>query len=219
MKRTALTAALAALLMSSGCLQKDTTSTVYLRDDGSFDWVVLERNVRSDEADAPARAREEADWIESVGRGEHGVAAGFRALGAENVDVRWLRASRPYAVMATGSFDSLTEVFERFLTRCAVPHEVGMAPEGDTMTWRLLIDTGPDGELLTGDQDGCDSGLDGLADALSATVVLESGRFTGATGFKLQAPDTAAYDEEAVRREAEASGIVELSLTWVASPR
>jgi hypothetical protein len=217
MKRTPLAFALAALLMASGCLQKDTISTIYLRDDGSFDWAVVERNVRSDEADPSARAREEADWIESIGRGEHGVAIGFRALGSEDVHVRWLRRSRPFAVAVDGRFDSLSAAFDRLLTRCGIPHDGGMAQDGDTTTWWLRVDTGPGGESLAGNQaDGCDDGLDGLADALSMSVVLESGTFTGATGFTIEGSDTAAYDEKAVQGAAEASGRFELSLSWTA---
>ena len=57
MKRTLTAFALAAALAATGCLQKATTSTIYLRTDGSLDWVVLERDVRSDESDAVKRDR------------------------------------------------------------------------------------------------------------------------------------------------------------------
>ena len=41
MKRLTLALAVTASLTAGACLQKDTTSTIYLRRDGSFDWVVL----------------------------------------------------------------------------------------------------------------------------------------------------------------------------------
>jgi hypothetical protein len=99
MKRAALVLAATAALTAAACLQKDTTSTIYLRQDGSFDWVVLERNVRSDESEAAARAREDAGYSEAVARGEHDVAAGFLVLGAEDVHVQPLRTTRPFATM------------------------------------------------------------------------------------------------------------------------
>jgi hypothetical protein len=217
MRRLALVLAAAVSLTAAACLQKDTTSTIYLRQDGSFDWLVLERNVRSDESEAAARAREEAAYSEAVARGEHGVATGFRALGADDVHAQPLRSTRPFATMIDGRFDSLSGVFDRLLTRCGIPHEVGISQDADATTWRLTMDVGPDGENLSGDHDeGCDAGLDGLADALNVRIMLESGRFTDATGFRIEGQDTAVFDEEAVRKASEPSGRIELSLRWTA---
>jgi hypothetical protein len=217
MRRTAIAVVLAASLAASACLQKDTTSTIYLRQDGSFDWIVLEQNVRSDDADAERRLAEETAYVDEVARGEHGVAEAFLALGADEVRIRWLRNARPYAVMVDARFDSLAGIFDRPLTKCGIPHEVDITQEGGVTTWRLWFDASPDGEGVERDQiEGCDDGLDGLADALAVTIVVESGRFTDATGFKLAGPDTAVYDEKGVADAAESSGRVELSLSWTA---
>ena len=113
MKRITLALAMAASLAATACLQKDTTSTIYLRQDGSLDWVVLEQNVRSDDADAATRAAEEAAYVDDVARGEHGVADAFLDLGAHDVSIRWLRDSRPYALMIDARFDSLAGLFDR----------------------------------------------------------------------------------------------------------
>jgi hypothetical protein len=217
MKRISLALALAASLAATACLQKDTTSTIYLRQDGSFDWVVLERNVRSDETDAAKRITEESAYVDEVTRGEHGVAKGFLALGAADVRIRWLRGTRPYAVMVDARFDSLTDTFERLLTKCRIPHEVGTSQDGGVTTWRLWIDVGLDGGgVESNDAEGCDDGLGGLTDALEVTMVLESGTFTNATGFTLEGADAAVIDEAGVENAVKTSGRIELSLSWTA---
>lgn len=217
MKRMTLALTLAASLAATACLQKDTTSTIYLRQDGSLDWVVLERNVRSDEADPAARVSEESTYVEAARRGEHGVAEGLLALGAEGVRVRWLRGRRPYAVMVAARFKSLTDMFEKPLSACGIPHDISMTRDGAVTTWRLQVDAGPDGEGIEGLEDerpGCDDGLDGLTDALDVTIMLESGTFTTATGFKLNGGDTAVIDQEGVENAFKTSGQIELSLSW-----
>jgi len=217
MKRITLALVMAASIAPTACLQKDTTSTIYLRQDGSLDWVVIEQNVRSDETDAAKRIAEETAYLDAVASGEQGVAETFLALGADDVRIRWLRSERPYAVMVDARFDSLAGVFDRWLTRCRVPHETGMTQDGGVTTWRLWIDVGPDGEGIEGDHgDGCDDGLDGLMDALDMRIMLESGTFTSATGFKLEGTDTAVIDQEGVEHAYKTTGRIELSLSWTA---
>ncbi|NJD10715.1 MAG: hypothetical protein FIB01_09885, partial [Gemmatimonadetes bacterium] len=105
MKPVTLAILVAAALQSTACLQKDTTSTIHLRQDGSFDWVVLQQNVRSDESDEAARLTEERAYVDDLNGGEHNAGAGLLALGANDVRVRWLRDRRPYAVMGDARFD------------------------------------------------------------------------------------------------------------------
>jgi hypothetical protein len=215
MKRMTLALAMTASLAATACLQKDTTSTIYLRQDGSFDWVVLEQNVRSDDPDGSKRIAEEAAYAESVSNGEHAVAEGFRAIGANMIQLRWVRSTRPYAVMVDARFDSLAGIFERLLARCGIPHEVALTRDGGVTTWRLRIDAGPEGRNLDDNvDDGCDEGLGGLIDALDVTIVLESGAFTTATGFTLKSADSAVIDEEALENAVKTNGQIELSLSW-----
>lgn len=215
MTRTTVLIALWAALAATGCLQKDTTSTIYLRPDGSFDWVVLEQNVRSDETDPAKRNAEEHAYTDAVARDQHAVAEGFRALGAQNVRTRVVRGTRPYAVVVDARFDSLTSIFESMLAGCDVPHEIGMTTQGGITTWRLWADVGPEGEKLQGQED-CGAAFGGLDDALDFTVVLESGTFTGATGFKLDGTDKATVDDDATASEAlkKNNGQVVFSLSW-----
>jgi hypothetical protein len=215
MKRTTLAIAIAAALLSAACLQKDTTSTIYLRQDGSFDWVILEQNVRSDERDDSARLAEETRYQDGFARGDSGMVNSLLALGAKDVRVRWLRSTRPYAVMVDARFDNLAGVFDRPLAPCEVPYESAITETEGVTTWRLRIDAGPEGSRL--DQGGgeeCGNSLDGLTDALALTIVLESGTFTAATGFTITGTDTAAVDEKTLEERVKTTGIVELSLSW-----
>ena len=217
MKRMALALALFAAFMSTGCLQKDTTSTVYLRQDGSLDWFVSERNVRSDEADAAKRAREETVYLDAIGRDEHDVAKWFRRLGGANVRTRLLRDTRPYTVVVDAQFNSLSDLVGRPLTACGVPHHVDLTKDGGVTTWRLWADVGEDGgNVSQTESDDCGTDVDGLADALPFTIVLESGQFTHAEGFTLEGSDTARIDEAATNPDAlkQNRGQVVFSLSW-----
>jgi hypothetical protein len=215
MKRTTLAIAAAAALLTAACLQKDTASTIYLRQDGSFDWVILEQNVRSDERDDSARLAEEARYLDGVSRGDSGMVDSLLDLGATDVRVRWLRSRRPYAVMTDARFDNLAAVFDRALAPCGVHYESAITETEGVTTWRLHIDVGPEGSRLV--QDGgeeCGDSLDGLTDALGLTIVLECGTFTAATGFTIKGTDTAALDETTIEERVKTTGIVELSLSW-----
>jgi hypothetical protein len=215
MSRTTFALVIAASLIATACLEKDTTSTIYLREDGSFDWVILEQNVRSDEGDDASRLAEEARYVDAVSRGETGIVNGLLALGAEDVHVQWLRSRRPYAVMVDARFGSLATVFDRVLAPCGLPYESALTEVGGVKTWTLHADVGIDGERLDhATAERCADGLDGLTEALGFTIVLESGAFTAATGFVLKGADTVAIDEAAIDERVKATGLVELSLSW-----
>jgi len=215
MTRTLTAIALAAALAASGCLQKETTSTMYLYPDGSLDWVVLERHVRSDESDAAKRAAEEFGYVDAVANDRHSVAQGLRALGGTGVRTRLLRDTRPFAVMVDARFDSLTTIFENALAGCGVAHEIRQTVEGDVTTWRLWVDFGVDFEHLEGQED-CGDSAGGLFDADDLTVLLESGTFTNAEGFVLSGGDTAKIDDKAFDGDAlkKTNGQLVLSLSW-----
>lgn len=216
MKHTALSIAIAAALLTAACLHKDTTSTIYLRPDGSFDWVILEQNVRSDERDESARLAEEAKYVDAVSGGELDTVDGLLALGAEDVQVRWLRRTRPYAVMIDARFGNLASVFDRMLAPCGIPYESRLIESDGIATWTLRADVGLDGDRLEqGAGEGCGDGIDGLDGALGELrIVLESGSFTAATGFIIEGTDTAAVDEKTMEENVKSTGLVELSLSW-----
>jgi hypothetical protein len=215
MTRALAIIALAAALATTGCLQKATTSTIYLQPDGSFEWVVLERDVRSDEADAAKRDAEEFAYVDAIGRDSHGVAESFRALGGRGVRTRLLRDTRPYAAMVDARFDSLSRMIDGQLAGCGITYESTLTVDGDIPTWRFWADVGVDGEKID-DTGQCGSGLDGLSDALEPTIILQRGSFTKAVGFTLKGTDTATLPDEEISSETLRSnnGLLTLSLSW-----
>lgn len=205
---------LLALLAGTACLQKDTTSTIYLRPDGSLDWVVLDRNVRSDATSEAERTQEEGQYRESAERGEHGAALAVRALGATRVRSLVIRATRPYAVVVEGTFDNLATLASGPLIACGVPHETAITRVDDVATWRLRADLSHNG----GDfgPAGCEKPFEGLLEALDVEILLESGRFTHAVGFTIERPDRAVPDQLAFEQAAleRNDGWLVLSLSW-----
>jgi hypothetical protein len=216
MKRTAFLLVLAATVAAAACLQKDTSSTIYLRRDGSFTWVIHEQNVRSDAADEASRAAEELGYADDISGGGESMVNGLLALGGEDVRVRWLRRTRPYAVMVDARFDNLALVFDRMLSPCRIPYGSTITESDGMATWTLWADVGIDGARLeAAGSSGCGDGLGGLDGALDGLrIVLESGTITDAKGFTLKGHDTATIDDEAVEASVNTAGIVELSLSW-----
>jgi hypothetical protein len=217
-RRFVIALVMAAAVSATGCLQKETRSTIYLRSDGSFDWVVVELHVRSDEAKAEARTAEELGYVDAVARDAHPVAESFRLLGSRDVRTQLLRDVRPYAVMVDARFDSLSRMADGQLAGCGVPYEVSQTVEGDVTTWRLWADIGADGDNLADNVD-CLAGFGGLIDADHLTIVLLDGTFTKAEGFALSGGDVATSNDAATSEEAlkTHNGQLVLSLSWKAA--
>jgi hypothetical protein len=210
-----------------GCLQSDTRSTIYLKQDGSIDWMVLESNVRSDESASAKRVGEEADYLNAVASDRHPAADSFRTLGALQVRTSLIRDVRPYATRVEGDFDSLTGVIHRGLAACGIPHEIHQTRDGATTTWALKVYVEPwlhDGvEPVPIDKDVCNAVGALLTGELR--VMLEAGHFTQWTGFKQVSPDMVAVDEDAVKNattdeavEANGGWLV-LSFGWTSDAR
>lgn len=216
MNRLTLALVIAASLAASACLEKDTASTIYLRQDGSFDWVILEQHVRSDGRDDASRLSEEAGYVDGLSRGDTDVVNSLLVLGAADVRVRWLRSRRPYTAMVDARFDSLASVFDRALAPCGIPYDSRITAGGGGVTWTLWADVGIDGARLSHEAlEACGEGLDGLDEVLDGLrVILESGTFAAATGFILDAGDTARIDDEGLQKAVETTGLIELSLSW-----
>jgi hypothetical protein len=191
---------------------------MYLREDGSLDWVVSEQNVYSDEADQTERAAEESCYVEAIARDEHPLATSFRGLGGTNVRTRVLRDTRPYHVMVDAQFSSLSDLVDRALT--GVPHHVELTTDDGVTTWRLWADVLEGGESSgsEGESDDCATG--GLSDALDAlSIRLVSGRFTNAVGFTIESADRVSIDKASLDdHEKKDPGHMGLSLSWTSRP-
>jgi hypothetical protein len=214
MKQLMIGVVVVAALATGACLQKDTSSTIYLDPSGSLEWMVLERDVQSDSDEPATRQAEEDEYLDALRRDEHPVATAFRALGGMHVTAGTLRASRPYAAVVQAEFSSLTALVAPLLDACQVPHGTDVRSDGAETTWTLWMDVGPDGDLDT--PEGCDTPFEGLLEAMDVTIALTSGHFTHAQGFTLGGNTRAKLDEDATKPDALArnGGRLVFSLRW-----
>jgi len=208
----------AAALVTAGCLQKDTTSTIYVGSDGRIEWVVFDRQVRSDESDPAKRGAEQQAFIDAVWSGQDNVTKGFKALGGTNVRTQVLRDTVPYEVVRSANFDNLGKLFARELSRCGVPHRSEYKTTGTVTTWTLAVQVEPEPPAVEGcDEDGP---LDWLSDAINhLEVVLESGAFVDAVGFTKVAADKMVYEDVSSETIKTNGGWVIVSLTWDTAAR
>jgi len=194
------------------CLQKDTTTTIYIRNDGSIEWAVLDQNVRSDEDDTGKRADEERTYIDAIWGGTDSLTKGFGALGATNIRSVVLRDRAPFATLRSADFEHLNQVWERALKSCQVPHRLQLKTDGVVTTWTMAIQVDPEPKS----SDDCDSEAIQamLSDSDHLRVMLESGKFLSATGFKITSSDTAELEEMDSDTIKKGNGVLTFSLTW-----
>ncbi len=212
MNTTVRTAALAGmLLLMPACLVKDTRHTLYLDPDGQLEWTALETDVHSDSSDPAVLAAEEEIYLTEVRSGESGIYQAFRSLGATQADCRVLRDRRPYAVWTEARFGALDAVGQAFLDRFLIPGQATLRTENGETRFELVCY--PE---AAGDAGESAKPLEALVEDLDHyRVVLTRGRFTGATGFRLEDNGRTAVPvapgEEAVR---EAGGVARFELRW-----
>lgn len=206
------TAALAGMLvLTPACLVKDTRHTLYLDPDGRLEWTALETDVHAEGGEPAALAAEEAGYLADVRSGESGIYRAFQSLGAVQADCRILRDRRPFAVWTEARFDSLGAVSQAFLDRFQVPGQATLRTENGETCFELVCY--PE---AVGDAGENAKPLEALVEDLDHyRIVLTRGRFTGATGFRLEEDGRAAVPvapgEAAVR---EAGGMARFELRW-----
>jgi len=176
---------LVAVVPLAACLQKETVTTIYIRNDGSIEWAVMDQDVHSDEEDAGKRAEEERTYIDSIQGGIDGLTKGFRALGGTNVRSLVVRDRAPFATLRSADFEHLNQVWERALKSCQLPHRLELTTDGVVTTWTMAIQ-----------------------------VDLESGKFLWATGFTMVGSDTAELEEVDSDTIEKNGGLLTFSLMW-----
>ena len=191
-------------VLSTGCLQKEVTHTVYISPQSAV-WSTIERNVRSDEQAATARAAEEHDYFLAASAGQHPVAQSLRALGAQAVTTTWLRRDRPYGVLTEGRFAELRALATAILREAQLHGDVTLIRDGMRTTFNIRVDVEP----ASG---AAGEGLDALlADLENYRFVLTEGRFVSAAGFTIES-DGAVARPEAIKLPEH--GTVTLRLVW-----
>lgn len=182
MRRGWMVLALMAALAAAGCLTGETRHTIVLETDGSVTWIVQEDGVRSTENDPAAREREEREFLRQAGAGEQPVAAGLDSLGARSLEVEVLRAERPFSVRTRARFRSLERLATRWLEALQMPGEIRVDEDEGTAGFRLTVTA--EGEVA-GESDEVDRVAPLLTDADDYRLVLGSGRFVEAVGFRI----------------------------------
>ncbi len=210
LKKTLIPLLTTASLVLTGCLEKETTHTLYLDADGSLTWQILERDIRSDCDDPAERAAEEREYVELFSLGRHGVAEGLRVLGPDSLDAVMLREKRPYTTMTTARFTAVDALARELLYRLALSGTVQYETLGEERRLTVRIDAEEDDGEAPGDED-----VDALFwEADSYQLFLTDGVFTEAVGFELGDDGRSAVLAEVDEEELERSGVLVLRLVW-----
>jgi hypothetical protein len=211
LKRLRISVVIGVLVLVGGCIQKETSHTVYLSPDGAVSWVVSEVNVKSDQAEPGKRLAEEEDYIGPALLGSHGVARGLRALGPiGTVRTTVVRDRRPFHLVTQADFTAIDRLLSRFFREMGVRSTAAMLRDADRTTLRVRLDFAiPPGER--------DTAVSELFDQIEhLRFVLTEGRFNTADG--LDVADGAAtlspeWLDQAERARQE-KRVIEFVLTW-----
>ncbi|HKW02995.1 MAG TPA: hypothetical protein VJN96_24430 [Vicinamibacterales bacterium] len=213
-----LPALVATLLVTTGCLIKDTTETWYLGPAGSVTWVVTESDVRSDAQAAVDRQNEETTFRLAVERQDHPVARAFKALGFTDVRTAVLRRDAPFAVRTEARGLPIGELGLRILQRSGLMGNSTLARDGNTWVWNFTA-RDPHAPDVTAAVDEDVAAL--VNDLGQLKVVLIDGRFENASGFELSADRRVATIKDLDGRDVAPGGddsVISLRLTWVGAP-
>jgi hypothetical protein len=207
---------LAAAASAAGCLQKETTHTIYISPDGRATWMTVERDVHSDEKDAGRRVSEEQQYIVAAETGQHGVGLGLAALDPARLQTRIVRAARPFLVVTVAEFDSLEFLARRIVTRLELPADVVLHRDGQVTTLLVRIDAAS-AEREEAREGEADNPVNNLLEELDGyRFTLTEGRFVAAKGFDLRNGGSVAVPVETPWDAIVANGgILELSLSWI----
>ena len=201
-------------LTTTGCLQKETTHTLYLQD-AAVTWVASEANVYSDEQDPGKRASEEQGFIGPALLGSHRAALGLQALGPDTlVRTTVVREERPFHVITEAKFARIDTTLERLLVGSGVPARVTLSTEAERSTLRIHFDF----SRTSVERDTPAAAL--LEDIEHFVFVLQEGSFIGGGGFELPDRTRARLAKEtfdAIDQAMAARRTLDLTLAWNAA--
>jgi hypothetical protein len=173
-------AALAAIAVASGCLQKDVSQTWYLEGaTGTVTWSLLEDHVRSDARGARDRDDEERTYLLAVQRDDHTAARAFRQLGFLSPRTRILRDSVPFTVLTDAGSARIDVLGERIILHGGLAGTSVLTSHEGVQEWTMTIrdPQANGGPAVSDDIADLMGGLEQLV------VVLSTGVFGEAEGF------------------------------------
>jgi hypothetical protein len=198
--------------LTTGCLQKETTHTLYLTPDGSVEWMTAEANVRSDEAEVGKRLIEEQGYIGAALLGTHGVARGLEALDPQMpVRTTIVRDERPFVIVTSARFASIDRVLTRVFTEMGIRSSASVARLVNGTTLRVRLDFS---QSLEEDETPVSQLTDNVE---HLRIVLTEGHFGAVTGFDVTDRMSATLSNEWLERAEkayEAKGAIEFALSW-----
>jgi len=210
-----LSAVVGALMLTTGCLLKDTTETWYLGAAGVVTWVVSESDVRSDAQAAVDRQNDETTYRLAVERQDHPVARGLRRLGLTDIRTVVLRRDAPFTVRTEARGVAIGELGLRILQQAGLAGNSTLVRDENTWVWTFTARDPRAPEVTT----PVDEDVEALIDDLSQLkIVMIAGRFEAASGFELSADRRVATLKDPNGRDDahDADGTaITLRLSWV----
>jgi hypothetical protein len=198
-------------LMTAGCLQKETTHTLYISPDSEVAWVAIEGDVRSDATDALERFGEEGDYLAAVAGGRHPVARALGLLAPGGVvRTQLLREERPFRVQTDAGVGPIDRVMQRLFAASGVSAAAGLTTDAGAVTLAVQFDF----SIPVADTNHPVSVL--LEDLGSFKLVLTDGRFVAANGWDIR-NDVALLSKEWLERVEHAHRAgdrIDLTLSW-----
>ena len=212
LKRLIIGALVAASSLSAGCLQKETSHTLYLAPDGSVEWIASEANVHSDEAEVGKRLIEEQGYIGTALLGTHGIGRGLAALDPQApVRTTVVRDERPFLVLTSARFASIDRVLTQLFAEMGIRTSASILRGVDENTLRVRLN-------FSRPLDEHETAVSELADNIEhLRIVLTEGRFGAVTGFDVTDGMSATLSNEWLDRAEkayEAKGAIEFALSW-----
>lgn len=164
----------------AGCIVGESSHRIYVQPDGAVQWVVLERELRSNADTAEKRAAEEAQLVDRVLMDDHPVRSAFELLGAQDCRSELLRDRRPYAVWTEARFRSVEELVHELLYLLGVRGEVDFTTVDGIARLQVCLSADQEDEVVD------ETVLHLAADLEDYRIVLTEGRFVEAVGFELE---------------------------------
>jgi hypothetical protein len=201
----------AAALLSSGCIVRETSHTLCLEPDGWVTWTVIDRNIHA-EADTPEqRLTEETTFMDSVAAQSHSAAVAFRALGGSQLVTQVVSYDWPFAVLTQARFENVAELWQQYFDGVGMAATSRLTSDGDRTTWTIVVDTAQEND--PDDPEVADSLESLLENEPTITLFMRHGEFVAATGFEIEDDGRVAVLED-LDEKADGKSTLVLSLTW-----
>ncbi len=176
---------LLAVAAATGCLEKETTNTLYLEADGSVTWEVFECDVYSSAEEAEDRLREEDEYLRRAIAGRPTIVESLEEIGGLDAQAQLLRDRKPFSLRATARFNDLEHALAGLFEAAEIGAEARLEEKGS----RRILTIRPF-EIERGNEDW--TVVHELFRSDELRFVIVSGKFEEAEGFSIEEQGRAA---------------------------